>query len=444
MLPFIFPLAQIPPSPEILQPSQVRPLPNQLDRVPVFNSNSPELVLNEGILLSTFPTTGKAFPNAHLNYPFQGRFDIFAHHVAKANPDDNLRTLYLGILLHNPTSEPVTVEILQGASYLSQPDAPFIELPSQVEDPDAQVYAGPGSRVMGDILRGQRQGIFPERLLVPPGESRSIVNVPIPVKALTPPLNGRSTYIRLNSNGLLYAASLALYAPLTATGEEREPNLEEWQNLLEKGDLATPRDRAPTPPESNGPMIYGRVAGVSLGSTWIARLVDRASLWLQIPEIGRSIAYGISTLERGRLGSEQSQSAPMIARYPDTAYKAHGNYGIEYNLTLPLYNPTSIEQTVTISLQTPLKEDGISDNLRFLNSPDSPVFFRGTIQVNYTDDAGGQQKRFFHLVQRRGQQGEPFVTVTIPPKDWRVVNVNFLYPPDATPPQVLTIKTISQ
>ncbi|MFM6063438.1 MAG: DUF3370 family protein, partial [Microcystis panniformis] len=33
------------------------------------------------------------------------------------------------------------------------------------------------------------------------------------------------------------------------------------------------------------------------------------------------------------------------------------------------------------------------------------------------------------------------VTLTIPPGDWRVVQVNFLYPPDATPPQVLTIKT---
>ncbi len=36
-----------PPATEIVQPQQVRPLPGQLDQIPVFNSNSPELILNE-------------------------------------------------------------------------------------------------------------------------------------------------------------------------------------------------------------------------------------------------------------------------------------------------------------------------------------------------------------------------------------------------------------
>jgi hypothetical protein len=71
-----------------------------------------------------------------------------------------LRTLYLGIILYNPSQEPVTVDILQTASYLSQPDAPFIELPSVVDNPAGTVYAGPGSRVMSDILRGVTKPIF--------------------------------------------------------------------------------------------------------------------------------------------------------------------------------------------------------------------------------------------------------------------------------------------
>ncbi|MFM8007967.1 MAG: DUF3370 family protein, partial [Dolichospermum sp.] len=57
---------------EILQVQSVRPLPGQLDSVPVFNSNSPELVLKEGILLSTFPAAGKKVTSAHLNFPFRG------------------------------------------------------------------------------------------------------------------------------------------------------------------------------------------------------------------------------------------------------------------------------------------------------------------------------------------------------------------------------------
>jgi hypothetical protein len=107
MLPIlpILPLAQATPIPpqEVLQPQEVRPLPGKLDTVPVFNSNSPELVQTEGILLSTFPSEGKRVPTAHLNFPLQGRFDLFAHHVAKAPSLLNLRSLYLGVILHNPT-----------------------------------------------------------------------------------------------------------------------------------------------------------------------------------------------------------------------------------------------------------------------------------------------------------------------------------------------------
>jgi Protein of unknown function (DUF3370) len=441
MWPFLLPIAQISPSSEIIQPAEVRPLPNQLDKVPVFNSNSPELVLGEGILLSTFPSEGKSFPQAHLNYAFQGRFDIFAHHIARGNLPDDLRTLYLGILLHNPTLDPVTVKILQGASYLSQPDAPFIDLPAQMENNQGNVFSGPGSRVMRDILTGQRQEIFADKIIIPPQESRLVLNAAIPVQDLTPPLNGRSTYLRLESDGMLYIASLALYAPLDEKGQERPPNLSEWENLLEMGDLSTPRDRTPTPPDHKGQIIYGRVAGVSLGSAWVTRLVDRASLWLNIPDQGQSIAYGISTLLGGKLGTEQNQSAAMLVRYPDTAYQAHGNYGVEYKLTVPLFNRSDEAKTVSISLQTPIKENIINNGLRFLNSPAPQVFFRGTVAVNYSDDQGQPQTRFFHLVQRRGQPGESLVTLTIPPQDWRIVQVDFLYPPDATPPQVLTIES---
>nr|WP_217523311.1 DUF3370 family protein [Pleurocapsa sp. PCC 7327] len=194
---FIF--ARVPPTTapqpqEIVQPQPVRPLPGQLNKIPVFNSNSPELVVNEGILLSTFPPQGKANPSAHLNFSFQGYFDVFAHHVAKAPTPEDLRTLYLGIILHNPTQKPVTVDILQAASYLSQPDAPFVELPPQVEDPEGEIYAGPGSRVMGDILRNRHQAIFPRQIVIPAGESRMLMNLPIPVRELDPPIE-RSFYL---------------------------------------------------------------------------------------------------------------------------------------------------------------------------------------------------------------------------------------------------------
>lgn len=453
MLPFLSTLflIQATPNPpqEIVKPQEVRPLPGQLDTVPMFNSNSPELVLKEGILLSTFPPEGKKFPAAHLNFPFSGRFDLFAHHVARAEPPENLQTLYLGVIVHNPGTLPVKLDILQAVSYLSQPDAPFIELPAMVENPDGSVYAGPGSRATNDILRGRTQPEWPAQLLIPPGNSQMLMNLPIPVRELMPPLNGRSTIMRLRSNGKVYMASLAMFAKQNPDGSERAPTLEEWQQLLETGDLSTPRDKTPTPLDAVNNVnnfIYGRVAGVARGSVWKAQLVDRpGSFDLTIPQPGEAFSYGLSTLVRGTLGTNQVQSAPMLVRYPDTAYQAHGNYAIEYNLTLPLTNPTSQLQTVTIAIQTPIKEDQLSQpGLRFFDPPPRQVFFRGTVRISYNDDWGIPRTRYFHLVQRRGQQGEPLVQLNLPPGGRRLVAVDFVYPPDATPPQVLTVETLKR
>ena len=433
----------IPPQPpqEIVQPHQVYPLPGKLNSIPVFNSNSPELVLNEGILLSTFPPQGKVHEKAHLNYPFTKRFNVFAHHVAKGSTPDDLHTLYLGILLHNPHKTSVKLKIIHGASYLSQPDAPFIKLPSQVEDPLGIVYAGPGSRVMGDFLRHHRQEIFPPYLSIQGGQSRMLVNLPISVKGLDPPLNGRSTYISLETNGNVYVASLTKFAPLDDNGKERPPTLQEWEKVLQYGNLVTPRDRPPTPPGIQ-PIIYGRVAGVSQGSIWQGRLTNRGN-WLTIPPKGSAISYPLSSLQGGTLGTKQVQSAPMLIRYPDTAYQAHGNYGTQYSLTLPLYNPTLELQTVTVTLQTPVKQEQLMGGLRFLTPPASQVFFRGPISIRYLDQMQIWQTRYFHIVQHRGGVGKPLFKQMMFPQRWQLVKINFLYPPDATPPQVLTIRTES-
>ncbi len=445
MFPLLTTPAQVPPMPtpqEIVVPQTIRPLPGQLDSVLVFNSNSPELVQQEGILLSTFPPEGMAVPAAHLNVAFDGRFDVFAHHIARAATPEDLRTLYLGILLHNPGPEGVTVDILQAASYLSQPDAPFIDLPAYVDNARGEVYAGPGSRVMSDLLRGQRQAEFPPQIVIPPGASRLLLNLPIPVKMLEPPINGRSTAMRLVSSGRVYAASLAQFAPVDAAGMERAPTLTEWENQLRQGGLAGPRDRAPTPPEqTTGQIIYGRVAGVSQGARWQAQVVDKDEWTLQTPPTGEAFSYGLSTLRAGTHGTGQIQTAPMVARYPDTAYEAHGNYAVEYRLTLPLFNATGDRQRVAILLETPIKEEQpkLSGSLRFFDPLPRQVFFRGTVRLRYKDDQGLPRTRYVHLVQRRGQRGMPLIELNMPPGDRRLVQFDFLYPPDATPPQVMTV-----
>ncbi|MBD1835182.1 DUF3370 family protein [Cyanobacteria bacterium FACHB-472] len=414
-----------------VQPMEVRTLPGKLDTVPTFNSNSPELVTTEGILLSTFPPSGKQVPQAHLNFPFQGRFDIFSHHIARSETQNS--TLYQGIIVHNPGEQPATVEVLQAASYLSTPEAPFIALPDIVENPNGTVYSGPGSRTMNDVLRGVRQSNFPEKLVIPPGQSAMLMNRAIPVQA--PSSNGRSTMMRLSSDRAVYVANLA-------KNSSRPPTLAEWQKLLDTGSLAGKRDPVPTPLDPpREPTIFSRVAGVSQGAQWQAQITDNNSSDLSIPSPEKAISYPLGTLHLITLGTRQIQSAPMLARYSDTAYFAHSNYGVEYNLTLPLNNSTNQPKTVTVSVQTPLKDEGGTDRLLFLNPRVNQVFFRGTVRVTYTDDNKVEKTRYVHLVQRRGQPGEPLVTLKMPPGEKRQVRVDFLYPPDSTPPQVLTVKT---
>jgi hypothetical protein len=438
-------VAQNSPNPAhqiIVQPGEVRPLPGKLDNIPVFNSNSPEWIKTEGILLSTFPATGRKTTTAHLNFPLQGRFDLFAHHYTHTPKD--LQTLYLGVIVHNPGKQPVTINVLQAASYLMQ-DAPFVTLPSYRENNDGKVYSGPGARAVADVLRGVRQADFPAKLVIPPGESRMLLNHPIPVRNLERPVNGRSSFMRLRSNGKVYAASLAMFAKKNGDGSDRAPTQAEWQALLNNGNFAGPRDKTPTPPNAtSGALIYGRVAGVSQGSRWQANLVDNPqATTLTIPESGKGISYPLVSLRGGRLGTGQNQTAKLLVRYPDTAYEAHGNYGVEYNLSLPLKNNTNQTQKVTVTLETPLKEDKLSQGgIRFRKPSLDFPFFRGTVRLRYVDDQGKQQSRYVHLWHRTGQVLEPLVQLVMPPSSNRNVQVDVIYPPDSTPPQVLTVRTL--
>jgi hypothetical protein len=499
---------------ELVRSQEVRPLPGRLDEVPVFNSNSPEIIQTDGILLSTFPADGMRSAEAHLNYPLQGRFDLFAHHIAKGVTPDDDRTPFLGVIVHNPGDESVTLDILQAVSYLSQ-DAPFVNLPSYVGNPLGTVFAGPGSRTTNDVLRGQRQPHWPAQIIIPPRSSQLLINVPIPLRRLTvatdgtlppghiipppvatastpetasrgaaslagtvptgspappiateaaarsnssssssspnrpsinrtPPSNGRTVLMHLSSSGPVYLASLSMYAPKVIGGGERVPTLRDWEALLQNGTLATPRDRNPTPPDARAFLrfFYGRVAGVSQGSQWTAIATDADDVeHLSIPRRGEEFSYVISTVDHNTFGTGQIQSAPMLVRYQDTAYRAHGNYGTQYNISLPLYNHTDSTQRVAILLQTPIQDESLEAGLRFREPPDDQVFFRGTIRLRFTDDLGIPQTRYLHVVQRRGQQGEPLLRLTMPPGDRRLVEVQFIYPPDSTPPQVLTVQT---
>lgn len=444
--------ADAPPVVQIAQP--VLPLPGGLNKVPVLNSNSPEVIQQPGIIVSTLPPSAagvsanspaaanQAQPDTaavHLDYLFNGRFDVFLHHIARADNGD-LRTLHVAVLLYNPASHSVKVDVLQGASYLSQPDAPFVAVNSYEENSTGTVFAGPGDRVMLDVLRGVRMSTFPNAFVIPPHQYALLCDLPIPVAGLQPPLNGRSLLARLYSHGPVAAVSAANFAQRDADGNERAPSAEQWQQLVESGALAGPREKPATKPGAPGPFAYGRVAGVSIGDRWQARLRWPATArTFDLAQSPDRLSFPISSVERGTLGSKQVQSAPLAVREPDTAFAAHGNYAVEYVVDAEFVNTGATSREVSVWLQTPLKSDDSGKALAFYAEPSSRVFFRGTVCLQYSDDRGKPAIKYIHVVQHQGEQGLPLVTLPVKPRQRRRLRVDFLYPPDATPPQALTL-----
>ncbi|MFN7898282.1 MAG: DUF3370 domain-containing protein [Synechococcaceae cyanobacterium] len=422
----------------VLRRQTVEALPGGLDRVPVLNDNNPELITTAGILLSSFAGRGRGVPSAHLDRPLQGTFELFSHHVYAGRPETLDSTLWIAVLAAPRGDRPVTLRLLSGATALSQsldpsqPAAPFLPLPPLVSQDGTPVWAGPGSRVATELLQRSRSPLLPEQWTLQPGPITTLLALPIPVRGLDPLLNGRTLQLRLDSDGLVDVATLAGFGK----GNE-PPSSAEWRQLLE-GNLA-PREHAPTPPGASGPIIYSRVSGVQIGSTWRARLTDPGRTTLSVSRA--PISWPISSLTRGSLGTGQVQTAPLQPYYADTAWAAHGNYGVLYDLTIPVRNDTAVPQRLELSLDSPLKSDPPLGGLRFRSTPSPAVTFRGTLEVSGLDGDDGRPsgRRAYHLVLRSGMAGPPLGRVSLAPGQQRLLQVRLIYPTDSTPPQALTL-----
>ncbi|NKB75306.1 MAG: DUF3370 family protein [Synechococcus sp. s2_metabat2_7] len=422
----------------LVRQQQLRPLPGQLDELLFVNDNNPELITGEGILLSTFPT------NQGLNVALDGRFDLFSHHVYAGKPEELSSTLWLAVLAQPLGTEPVTIDVISGSTSLSQGTkpgqtaAPFLPLPSLMAETTTPIASGPGSRVAGDLLRGDQAPELPKQIKIAPGHASSLLVLPIPVAGLDPLLNGRNLQLRLKSSAPVYLATVAAYGQ-----NDSPPSGERWRALLSAG-TRSPKEHQPTPRGSKGRMIYSRVSGVQIGSTWTGTLSDPGSNTLNIKEA--PISWPISSLERGDLGTAQVQTAELKRFDKGTAWAAHGNYGVEYDLNLPLHNPDRSRRTVAIALESPDKRGSSKGQLQFQSGNSGPVMFRGPIEVTGLDGANGRAmgRRRFHLVLRRGQEGPKLGTVSLAPGESRKLRVRLVYPADATPPQVLTVLPVKQ
>ena len=417
---------------------EVRPLPGQLDELLLLNDNNPELITGEGILLSTFPT------NQGLNLAFDGRFDLFSHHVYAGKPEELASTLWLAVLAQPVGTEPVTLDVIGGSTSLSQGTkpgqtaAPFLPLPSLMAETTTPIASGPGSRVAGDLLRGDQAPELPKQIKIAPGDASALLVLPIPVAGLDPLLNGRNLQLRLKSSAPVYLATVAAYG-----NNDSPPSNQRWRSVAQRRDAQPKRASAhATGQQGSDDLLEGerRPDRQHLDG----HLADPGSNALNINEA--PISWPISSLERGDLGTAQVQTAELKTFDKGTAWAAHGNYGVEYDLTLPLHNPDRSTRTVALALESPDKRGSSNGKLQFKPGNSGPVMFRGPIEVTGLDGANGRAmgRRRFHLVLRRGQQGPQLGTVSLAPGESRKVRVRLVYPADATPPQVLTVLPVKQ
>jgi hypothetical protein len=414
----------------------VSPLPGSLDTIDIFNSNSPEVVKGSGILLSTFPSLNMAHPGAHLDLPLHGEVNFFLHHINNRVEENDGQTIYVALLVYNSADQQATIKILSAASHLSQPDAPFINLPALENNDRGDIYAGPGDRVMSEILRGQRdEQLLKAKVEIAPHQYALLLNQAIPVENLTPPINGLSALIKIETDQPLFAATLS---SLQNNGD-KAPTLKRWQQILQQSDLVTPREKSATEPGKPGTIMYGRVAAVQKGSLWRSNIANSADgKYYDVGE-AKTQNFPIATVAGHTFDTAQIQSAPLLVRYEDTAYLANGNYAVHYSLHIPLRNESSAERLVTISVKNPCSDE--KNNFYFLAPPSNRVFFRGSLKVT-TGRTNNHQVHFLHLVLHQGDSGQTIFSKTMAPSESENVQVDFYYPPDATPPQIISIESI--
>ncbi|MEB3187022.1 MAG: DUF3370 family protein [bacterium] len=378
-------------------------LPGGLDAVPVLNSNHPEIVLGTGIAISTAP--GPA--DRHLDFDFKGPFGFFSAHQ-----NGSSRRLVQGLVLSNPGPEPVTVKVERSAA-TSNREAPFRDRPGNtVFDPDRQHTSGPGDATASSILRGISP-VFTAPLRLEPGEVKVIWQRPLD------PGVASMVQMQFHSDGPVHMAELF--------GTETFDSDRATRMWLDGNRVpADPRDRPPTPPGAGGVLIYGRVAGIQQGETWRGVLTAPGKPVLELDDRPEVRAFAIDTVVAKTLGTGQVQSAPLLRRYADSAYASHGNYGVTYELELPLVHAG--EHPLDVAL--------------FFDSPGKPGtgpsrVFRGEVEVRE-----GARVQRFHISQRSGDLGDiPIFEARMRPGDTRQVKVRLVIPADITPAQALRLQT---
>ncbi|MBC7475205.1 MAG: DUF3370 family protein, partial [Candidatus Sericytochromatia bacterium] len=277
---------------------------------------------------------------------------------------------------------------------------------------------------------------------IKPNQSFMLMNEKIFIAPLAT-INGKTTMFKLNSDGPLYVAELAMFKRSSIfSTDDTNPDIDEWISLLNNSNVSEKRDHIPTPLNINyqGIFYYSRVSGVVKGNKWDAKIINEND-YFKIPNKSKGVAYALNNVYNHTFGTNQAQSGNVIKRYSDTAYQSHANYGVTYDIEIPLYNLNQEATSVAISFDSPIRtvDDIRQDKVSYYENPPEKITFRGDFKVEYQNSLGNIVKKYIHVVQRSGQSGLPLVSIFMQPGDKRNVKISYVYPADCTPPHILTI-----
>jgi len=423
---------------ESTHPLRILPLPGSLDSMPVLHSNSPERIEQSGILVSTLPA-GDLNQGRKLGIPLQGRFELFMHHVARTAVLSSAR-VYLAVVASNPSQESLRLTLKKGAFFRTWPEAPFKPVAGIHNNPRGELFSGPGDRLALAVLRDEST-LNPQQILLAPGEQAVIFLEAIPTNPLWV-LQQDNALSALLSFESLEPVHLSVLSWVSDSGSPPRP--QDLLTLLASGQVAGPpeipvTEYDPAKPPPAGGFRYGRVAGMVSGASWRGKLEDLP----QAP--GERVGFPLSSVYLKRMGTGQNQSAPLRVRVPGTAVQSHGNYGVHYLLEADLQNPDPQARSYAVYLHQPLKviERSPGEALAVFRSPPAEaVFFRGSLRLSW----GPEQKPedfWLHQVLRAGEEAPALKVLVLPAGETRRLKLELVYPPDATPPQLLEIHRLS-
>lgn len=358
-----------------------------------------------------------------------GDFSLFLHHIART-PILDTRTLWIGLLAHADSGG--SVSLRSGNVALTWPDAPFQVLPTLQANPDGAIFAGPGDRVALSTLRGA--SLPTQRWELASGEDQLLMQWAVPTNPLwvVQQDNALSALLRFQASAPMRFSLMAVY-------QHGTPRLGDYRAVrmqgLEAGPAEPPvTEYTPGQPPTSGAFRYGRVAGLAQGARWQGEIRLSPEQWAALAQ-GESLAWPVSSLTLKDWGTGQVQSAPLRARVPGTAVESHANYGVHYRLSVPLHNPGSTPLRLRWSLQQPLDlKAGVA---RFSSPPQSGVRFRGSLRSGSVSAPQDQ-----HLVLKAGEAAPPFWELSLAPGETREALLEWVYPADATPPQLLLLEAV--